>query len=171
MDTASLNGGDDMPPLKVPRLGDEEMYKLPVGTNLIEIDGKRCTHEVAWPPGQTGSPMPPAKKVPVPPSPLVSSLLCPTLPSGTCRLYESDRRTQSLCHSCLISMPCLWAPLPLQVAVPAREYAFKLDPFQQTAIDCLEAGVNPRSHTSPSVALNKNTCHQPQLSSPLSARL
>lgn len=67
---------------------DNRVARLPAGANLVEADGKSCTHEVAWPPGMDGSSMPPARKG------------GPT----------------------------------------AREYPFKVDPFQQTAFDCLEAG-------------------------------
>lgn len=63
------------------------------GVNVIEIDGKSCTHEVAWPPGQEGSPLPPPKRA----------------------------------------------------GPPAREYPFKIDPFQQTSINCLEAGARRES--------------------------
>lgn len=71
------------------RLGDDRVAAMPVGSNLIEVDGKSCTHEVCWPPGVQGSSEPPKAR-----------------------------------------------PGP-----PAREYPFKLDPFQQTAINALEAGV------------------------------
>ncbi|KAI7836432.1 hypothetical protein COHA_009701 [Chlorella ohadii] len=66
--------------------------------NLIEVDGKSCTHEVAWPPGEEGSPLPP----------------------------------------------------PARPGPPAREYPFKIDPFQQTAVNALEAGhsVLVAAHTS-----------------------
>lgn len=58
--------------------------------NLVESEGKSCTHEVAWPPGsaEAHSSLPPGKR-----------------------------------------------PGP-----SARTYAFTLDPFQQTAVNCLEAG-------------------------------
>lgn len=70
------------------RLGDDRVAAMPVGSNLIEVDGKSCTHEVCWPPGAQGSNDPPKAR-----------------------------------------------PGP-----PAREYPFKLDPFQQTAINALEGG-------------------------------
>ena len=77
-------------PLKAPRLAEERVAALPVGANLVETDGKYCTHEVAWPPdAPVGSLLPPPRRTDVP---------------------------------------------------PAREYPFKIDPFQQTAINCLEAG-------------------------------
>ena len=70
------------------RLAEDRVARLPVGANLVECDGKACTHEVAWPLGEEGHMGPPAKR---------------------------DGPT-------------------------AREYPFKIDPFQQTAINCLEAG-------------------------------
>jgi|LauGreSBDMM110SN_4_FD.fasta_scaffold03188_1 ATP-dependent RNA helicase DOB1 len=77
------------PSKKIRRLADDRVAALPVGANLVEFEGKSCTHEVAWPPGSSGSSMPPTA--------------APGRPS-------------------------------------AREYPFKLDPFQQTAINALEAG-------------------------------
>jgi hypothetical protein len=73
---------------KQARLEDDEVAKATTGVNVIEIDGKSCTHEVAWPPGQEGCTLPPARR----------------------------------------DTPA------------AKQYPFKLDPFQQTAIDALEAG-------------------------------
>lgn len=81
--------GSAAPPGKMPRLADDNrVARLPVGANLVEFDGKACTHEVAWPPGMEGSPLPPPKRE----------------------------------------------------GPPAREYPFKIDPFQQVAVNCLEAG-------------------------------
>jgi ATP-dependent RNA helicase DOB1 len=70
------------------RLGDDRVAAMPVGQNLIEVDGKSCTHEVCWPPGMAGSSEPP----------------------------------------------------PRRAGPPAREFPFALDPFQQTAVNALEAG-------------------------------
>ncbi|KAJ9531551.1 hypothetical protein QJQ45_014982, partial [Haematococcus lacustris] len=72
--------------------------KPSVGCNVVSIDGKQCTHEVAWPPGQSGSTQPPAQRE----------------------------------------------------GPPAREYPFPIDPFQQVAINSLEAGhsVLVAAHTS-----------------------
>lgn len=80
----------EQPARKAPRLDDMEGHTVErrAEVNLVEEDGKSCTHEVAWPPGQDGSPLPPSK-----------------------------------------------SPLP-----SARDYPFKIDPFQQTAINCLETG-------------------------------
>lgn len=64
------------------------MAALPVGSNLVECNGKSCTHEVAWPPGQEGPLTPP----------------------------------------------------PAHQGPPARTYPFTIDPFQQTAVNALEAG-------------------------------
>lgn len=41
------------------RLGDDRVAAMPVGQNYIEIEGKSCTHEVCWPPGEEGSSAPP----------------------------------------------------------------------------------------------------------------
>ncbi len=83
-----LGPGDVVPAAKVAKLEEDRVAKLPSGANVVEFDGKSCTHEVAWPPGEEGSPLPPPKR---------------DGPS-------------------------------------AREYPFKIDPFQQTAVNCLEAG-------------------------------
>ena len=71
------------------RLAEDRVASLPQGANLIECDGKSCTHEVAWPPGSTSA---------------------TTLPP------------------------------PASHSPPARTYPFKIDPFQQTAVNALEAG-------------------------------
>ncbi|KXZ50647.1 hypothetical protein GPECTOR_15g331 [Gonium pectorale] len=87
------------PAAKAQRLGGgERVAALPVGANLVEVDGKACTHEVAWPPDQQGSTLPP----------------------------------------------------PQREGPPARVYPFKIDPFQQVAVNCLEAGhsVMVAAHTS-----------------------
>jgi len=87
-----LDGQPDGPAAKKPRadarLGDDRVAAMPVGSNLIEVDGKSCTQEVWWPPGVQGSSDPPKPRA----------------------------------------------------GAPAREYPFKLDPFQQTAINALEGG-------------------------------
>ncbi|EFN51100.1 hypothetical protein CHLNCDRAFT_141429 [Chlorella variabilis] len=86
------------PPPKRARLASDRVAPMPSGANLIEVDGKSCTHEVAWPPGEEGSLLPP----------------------------------------------------PPRAGPPAREYPFPLDPFQQTAVNALEAGhsVLVAAHTS-----------------------
>ena len=92
-DLAVLGGSSAAPAAKKfkaeARLGDDRVAAMPVGSNLIEVDGKSCTHEVCWPPGVQGSNDPPKARA----------------------------------------------------GPPAREYPFKLDPFQQTAINALEGGV------------------------------
>ena len=70
------------------KLEDDRVAAPSVGANLIQVNGKTCTHEVAWPPGEHGSHLPPDK--------------------------------------------C--------AAAAAKQYAFPLDPFQQTAINGLEKG-------------------------------
>ncbi|GIL48638.1 hypothetical protein Vafri_5094 [Volvox africanus] len=100
-DGTNPGGGDGMtapPSAKAARLSDERVARLPVGANLVEVDGKSCTHEVAWPPGQEGIRLPP----------------------------------------------------PAREGPPARVYPFKIDPFQQVAVNCLEAGhsVLVAAHTS-----------------------
>ncbi|GIM09817.1 hypothetical protein Vretimale_13555 [Volvox reticuliferus] len=86
------------PAAKAARLSNERVARLPVGANLVEVDGKSCTHEVAWPPGQEGNMLPPTPRE----------------------------------------------------GPPARVYPFKIDPFQQVAVNCLEAGhsVLVAAHTS-----------------------
>jgi ATP-dependent RNA helicase DOB1 len=86
-ETDDADDADAEPDSKHPRLADETLSDLPGGCNIIEIDGKSCTHEVVWPSGSGGSPLPPPKS------------------------KESP-----------------------------KDYPFTLDPFQRTAINCLEAG-------------------------------
>ena len=70
-------------------LGEDRIAPSAAGINVVQgPQGKACTHEVSWPEGLEGSPLPPQPKA----------------------------------------------------GPPAKEYAFSLDPFQQTAINCLEAG-------------------------------
>ena len=80
---------DSAPAKQQRRLAEDRVASLPQGANLIECDGKSCTHEVAWPPGSTSA---------------------TTLPP------------------------------PASQGPPARTYPFKIDPFQQTAVNALEAG-------------------------------
>lgn len=82
---------------KQQHLDDDRVARLPVGKNLVEDNGKACTHEVAWPPGQEGSLQPPSKRE----------------------------------------------------GPPAREYPFKIDPFQQTAINALESGERQAAASQP----------------------
>lgn len=70
------------------KLEDDRVAAPSAGANLIQVNGKTCTHEVAWPPGEQGSHLPPDSSA----------------------------------------------------AAAAKEYAFSLDPFQQTAINALERG-------------------------------
>jgi hypothetical protein len=84
-----VDGQLGAPPLKLAKLGEDRVAVMPTGSNVINIDGKSCTHEVCWPPGQEGSLNPPPK------------------------------------HG----------------GPAAREYPFQIDPFQATAINCLEAGL------------------------------
>ncbi|DBA84763.1 hypothetical protein WJX77_001199 [Trebouxia sp. C0004] len=80
------------------KLEDDRIASPQVGANLIQVNGKTCTHEVAWPPGVEGSQLPPIRSA----------------------------------------------------SSAAKEYAFPLDPFQQTAINSLETGhsVLVAAHTS-----------------------
>lgn len=73
---------------KYAKLEDDRIASPQVGANLVQVNGKTCTHEVAWPPGVEGSQLPPGNSA----------------------------------------------------APAAKEYAFPLDPFQQTAINSLETG-------------------------------
>ena len=81
-------GDDTSHRSKHSKLEDDRIAAPSVGANLIQVNGKTCTHEVAWPPGEYGSHLPP------------------------------DRAKTAA----------------------AKEYAFSLDPFQQTAINALERG-------------------------------
>lgn len=74
--------------LRHSKVEDDAVARPSTGANLIQVNGKTCTHEVAWPPGENGSRLPPAQST----------------------------------------------------AASAKEYAFPLDPFQQTAINSLETG-------------------------------
>ena len=77
------------PASKQAKLGEEALPAPEGGVNYVEIDGKTCTHAVAWPEeGPAGSPLPPPAR-----------------------------------------------PVPA-----AKEFPFVLDPFQRTAINCLESG-------------------------------
>jgi superfamily II RNA helicase len=67
-----------------------DSWSVTRGPQIIQIDGKSCQHEVAWP-----------------------------------GIVEDDKAFQ--------------AP-PKSKQAPAKQYPFSLDPFQQTAINCLEAG-------------------------------
>ena len=75
---------------KVPRVDVSALVVPASQVNLVEAEGKSCTHEVAWPPGAADS--------------------CSSLPPAR------------------------------KAGLPARSYEFALDPFQQTACNCLEAG-------------------------------
>lgn len=85
-------------PKKQLKLGDVPQYTPEGGSNYIEINGKTCTHAVAWPEdGQTRDTLPP----------------------------------------------------PARPGPAAKEFPFTLDPFQRTAINCLEAGETLESSPSP----------------------
>lgn len=43
------------------KLEDDRVAAPSAGANLIQVNGKTCTHEVAWPPGEQGSHLPPEK--------------------------------------------------------------------------------------------------------------
>lgn len=85
----NLQLSDDRPN-KVRRLADDRIAESSHGGNLVEREGKTCTHDVLWPAKDAAS----GSRLP---------------------------------------------PLP-RAGPPARVYPFPLDPFQQTAINCLEAG-------------------------------
>lgn len=48
------------------KLEDDAVARPSVGANLITVNGKTCTHEVAWPPGEKGSRMPPPQATAAP---------------------------------------------------------------------------------------------------------
>lgn len=84
-----VNDTDVAGPSKQVKLGDEPQQQPEGGVNYIEIDGKTCTHAVAWP---------------------------------------EDVSTPDL------------SPPAARKGPAAKEFPFTLDPFQRTAINCLEAG-------------------------------
>ena len=48
---------------KQAKLGAEPLPAAEGGVNIVEMDGKTCTHAVAWPEGAPeGSPLPPAAR-------------------------------------------------------------------------------------------------------------
>jgi hypothetical protein len=96
--------------------------------NIVEIGGKSCTHEVAWPEGE-----PPTSWHP-----------CHSWPEGGNMFYT--RHSPSICAGQEGSP----LPPPASARPAARQYPFALDPFQQTAVNILEAGhsVLVAAHTS-----------------------
>ena len=78
------------PSSKQAKLSEDAGVSITSGPQIIEVGGKSCQHEVAWP-GRV----------------------------------QDEKAFQPPARS---SQP------------PAKQYPFALDPFQQTAIDCLEAG-------------------------------
>ncbi len=85
------NSNDVSGPSKQLKLGDVPQYTPEGGSNFIEIDGKTCTHAVAWP---------------------------------------EDAKTPNS------------QPPPARPGPAAKQFPFTLDPFQRTAINCLEAGAH-----------------------------
>jgi ATP-dependent RNA helicase DOB1 len=85
------DGTDEAGPSKQIKLGDVPQQRPEGGVNYIEINGKTCTHAVAWP----------------------EDALEPDL-----------------------------SPPPPRKGPAAKEFPFTLDPFQRTAINCLEAGTH-----------------------------
>jgi superfamily II RNA helicase len=83
------NSSDVAGPSKQVKLGNVAQYIPEGGSNFIEIDGKTCTHAVAWP---------------------------------------EDGKTHNS------------QPPPARPGPAAKEFPFTLDPFQRTAINCLEGG-------------------------------
>ena len=88
-------------PNKVARVAEdgESGWTVTRGPQIIEINGKSCQHEVAWP-----------------------------------GIVKEETAFQ----------PPARSKLP-----PAKQYPFSLDPFQQTAINCLEAGISSLASFSP----------------------
>jgi ATP-dependent RNA helicase DOB1 len=104
---ADDNGGG--PAAKRARLlGDDAIWRPESRhgrVNVIEANGRSCTHEVVWPARSQGA-----------------------AAGGGGGGDGSTEEEQSL------------LPPPPRPGPPARTYPFTLDPFQQTAINCLEAG-------------------------------
>jgi hypothetical protein len=149
--TFVMDDGGGKRAAKRPKLLGEDVVWKPAGenVNLVEVGGKSCTHEVGgarWggggrrgrPPrqGRAGGGLPAQAKggdgrrvCRAPPTPLRSALrnrtrqvLWPPEPEGAPPVERSR------------------LPPPKHAGEPARTYPFALDPFQQTAINCLEAG-------------------------------
>lgn len=49
---AAGSAGAEPPGKRVKLENEQEAPTTSGGVNLIEVDGKSCTHEVAWPPGE-----------------------------------------------------------------------------------------------------------------------
>jgi hypothetical protein len=133
---------------KRPKLLEEDLVWRPAGdkVNLIEAGGKSCTHEVRG--GGCGGGGCVAVNA--------RDERCSCRPGCPCAFAAAERHLQpnfNTPHQ--VVWPLLeadggkGAPAPDERSLlppaahkgpPARTYPFPLDPFQQTAINCLEAG-------------------------------
>jgi hypothetical protein len=137
-------GGTGPPPAKRPKLlGDDVVWK-PTGdnVNLITVATKACTHEVGVDQGskRTRAPAPPPRGLCPHPPPCCQRSCRPQVlwPPEAGNGAAGDWGERSM-------LPPAPRPGP-----PARTYPFPLDPFQSTAIACLEARHNVlvAAHTS-----------------------
>ncbi len=111
-------------PDEIAKIGLKQAAEQPrQGVNLVEVGGKSCTHEVAWPPPPEDSDaVPSGRSLPY----FVKNTQCAQQLPDEVVLHCTGDQSQ--------------APPPSRPGPPAKEYPFQLDPFQQTAINCLETG-------------------------------
>ena len=133
VDASALGRPLSTKPHKMARLAADPAAVAARGVNLIEVDGKSCTHEVAWPPRED----PPDSAEPGPQTVAAAAAAAQIPPTVAADAAGVDEE-QSM------------VPPPPRPGAAAKEYPFKLDPFQQTAINCLETGhsVLVAAHTS-----------------------
>jgi hypothetical protein len=134
VDGSALSRPLSTKPHKMARLAADPALIATRGVNLIEVDGKSCTHEVAWPPRE--DPRDAAEPGPqtVAAAAAAAAGVAPTAAAAIAGVDEERSMV----------------PPPPRPGAAAKEYPFKLDPFQQTAINCLETGhsVLVAAHTS-----------------------
>lgn len=155
-------------------MADEELLdRHGRGVNQIEFNGKSCTHEVAWPEGASRHPRSARTGrlglALVPRQRRTNAHLAPRMKqrSVTARLASALKRRDAgvRLEASLLREPGAddfrlppvfagqggsYAPPEEYTGPPARVYPFEIDPFQRTAVNCLEAGhsVLVAAHTS-----------------------
>lgn len=131
IDASALDRELSAKPHKLARLGEDRTAAAAGGVNVVSVDGKSCTHEVAWPPPEN-----PDTAEPGPETLAAAAAADEIPPAAAAALPPLSERSM--------------VPPPPRPGAAAKEYPFKLDPFQQTAINCLETGhsVLVAAHTS-----------------------